>query len=233
MGFFEILLGKMGDVTNGGQIVLFASHNMGAINQFCPTSIWIHKGRMKKIGATDPIISAYLNGDNRYKSSGYSKYDDDFSKESQIREAGLRHKEGIVTQKFSCNESITLELLFQVYRKLPRLYGYLEIIKTDGTRVLVSDSFDTVLYPINNLAVDIHIPKITILVKTLAPDVYNTYLNFISDRAKSLNVDSPGIFYWVNLDGFTLNGGNTRLGFFSTLLFLEVNNLLNEQVSNK
>ena len=52
-------LGKMQDVAGNGRTVLFVSHNMSAVNQLCPKSIFLNKGRSEAFGKTNEIIALY------------------------------------------------------------------------------------------------------------------------------------------------------------------------------
>jgi lipopolysaccharide transport system ATP-binding protein len=61
--FQKKCLGKMSEVGQQGRTVLFVSHNMNAIAALCERCIWIHDGRLKRIGPTAEIIQAYLRGD--------------------------------------------------------------------------------------------------------------------------------------------------------------------------
>jgi len=53
-------LGKMGDVATQGRTVLFVSHNMVAVQNLCPRSIWIRDGQVGETGPTKGVVSKYL-----------------------------------------------------------------------------------------------------------------------------------------------------------------------------
>ncbi|NOY68280.1 MAG: ATP-binding cassette domain-containing protein [Deltaproteobacteria bacterium] len=59
--FQKKCLGKMGEVAKSGRTVLFVSHNMGAVAALCGNLILIEKGKIKKTGEPDNVISQYLN----------------------------------------------------------------------------------------------------------------------------------------------------------------------------
>lgn len=59
--FQKKCLGKMKDVTKEGRTVLFVSHNMGAINQLCPSSIMIEKGKIVAKGPSKELVQRYLS----------------------------------------------------------------------------------------------------------------------------------------------------------------------------
>jgi lipopolysaccharide transport system ATP-binding protein len=52
-------MSKMGDVAQEGRTVLFVSHNMGAIRSLCDSAAMLDGGRLKKIGPTPDVVSAY------------------------------------------------------------------------------------------------------------------------------------------------------------------------------
>lgn len=75
--FQKKCLGKMEEVTGQGRTVLFVSHNMIAVELLCPKAIWIESGRVIQQGASESVISDYLqNGrDNMNQKSGVFKFD--------------------------------------------------------------------------------------------------------------------------------------------------------------
>jgi lipopolysaccharide transport system ATP-binding protein len=61
VAFQKKCLGKMSDVSaKEGRTILFVSHNMGAIQQLCDRVIFIHDGKVKKIGETTETINSYI-----------------------------------------------------------------------------------------------------------------------------------------------------------------------------
>lgn len=221
--FQKKCLGKMGSVARDGRTVLLVSHNMGAIHQLCPKCVWLDNGRVRDQGATAPIVSAYLKSADASRGAVESVFAEDLRKEAQVRRVRLLDENEEPAQKFSCDEPITVDFLFQVHRPVPGLYGYLDISKADGTRILVSDSFDAPPNPLDNLDKGMYSIRIIIPARSLGPGDYRVYLNFTSDRASTWNVDSPGIVCTFRLDDLSSRRGNNRGGCFSTLLNWHVN----------
>lgn len=63
--FQKKCLGKMNEVSKGqGKTVLFVSHNMGAVQKLCKTGIYLDQGVISSVGATQYIISKYLQNSN-------------------------------------------------------------------------------------------------------------------------------------------------------------------------
>lgn len=61
--FQKRCLGKMRDVGKDGRTVLFVSHNMSALKSLCDKTVWLDQGRIVEIGASDHIVSNYLQHD--------------------------------------------------------------------------------------------------------------------------------------------------------------------------
>ncbi len=217
--FQKKCLGKMEGVAKEGRTVLFVSHSMSAIRQLCPTCLWIDNGRIEKAGPSSSVIDVYLTPAEMSARTGQSIFDEDPEKEFQLRTVRLLNEEGALTQRFDCDVPVIIELVCQVRRRVPGLYGYLSISRRDGTTVMVSDSLDVVPNPLDDLSVGMHLIRITIPARTLGPGDYAVYLNFTSRFSlKGFNVDTPGVVCGFHLDDNTSRRGNTRGGYFSTLL---------------
>jgi lipopolysaccharide transport system ATP-binding protein len=54
-------LGKMRDHTKFGRTVLFVSHNLGAVIDLCPRSIFLNKGQIVAEGPSREIVEQYLS----------------------------------------------------------------------------------------------------------------------------------------------------------------------------
>lgn len=65
-------LGKMKDISgNNGRTVLFVSHNMGAVQQLCTTSLVISNGQSVFRGSANKGIDFYLNTGNKSNEACY------------------------------------------------------------------------------------------------------------------------------------------------------------------
>lgn len=70
LAFQNKCLGKMEDASLGGRTVLFVSHNMPAITRLCSRALLLESGRVVMDGATNDVISTYLE---RSFSAGHSR----------------------------------------------------------------------------------------------------------------------------------------------------------------
>lgn len=57
--FKETALQKMYDLRDSGTTILFVSHSIGMVQNFCTEAILLHKGRMLASGETDEVIDRY------------------------------------------------------------------------------------------------------------------------------------------------------------------------------
>jgi len=83
--FQKKCLGKMEDVSkNEGRTVLFVSHNMGVISQFCSSAIMLNRGEIASEGRVDQVVDRYLafsdkideeyfNEDDSFKPGAFNK----------------------------------------------------------------------------------------------------------------------------------------------------------------
>ncbi len=71
VGFQKKCLQKMGDMRNSGRTVCFVSHNMAAVENLCPRSIWIDNGQLRMDGETGDVIQAYMSVFAGAKEGGY------------------------------------------------------------------------------------------------------------------------------------------------------------------
>jgi ABC-type polysaccharide/polyol phosphate transport system ATPase subunit len=63
--FQKKCLGKMDEIAESGQTVLFVSHNMGAVQNLCMRCILIESGITKMIGDTKDVVQAYIDDSER------------------------------------------------------------------------------------------------------------------------------------------------------------------------
>ena len=223
--FQKKCIGKMSDVSKEGRTVLFVSHNMGTINQLCPYTVWIHDGQIKKTGETASVVNDYLKF-NIASNDIIVNFQEDPSKDSQLRSIRPVNKDGVECQNYSCDEPVVFDMIYQVHRALPFLYGCFQISKDDGTIVLVSYSFDMNPNPFDGLPEGMHKVKVTIPPRTLAHGDYRLYFGTASKfSSRGFTVDECGTVCKFRLDDLTSFKGNKRLGHFSTLLNWDVSKL--------
>lgn len=103
MAFQKKCLGKMEDVASQGRTVLFVSHNMSAISSLCTKSILLDSGTVEGFGATEQMISLYLNA--KSNKSGISVDDSPIEKNKKVKIRSVR----ILNQHMEANADLTNE----------------------------------------------------------------------------------------------------------------------------
>jgi lipopolysaccharide transport system ATP-binding protein len=217
LAFQEKCLGKMSDVAKHGRTVVFVSHNMGAISALCPTSLWLDRGRVRKSGSTAEIVPEFVRSSGLDLSAGEVLFDPDERREAQVSRVRFLSSSGQVTPVGECSDSLTIEMLVDVRRRVGGLYAYLEVRLPNGTAVMMSDSLDSVPNPLDDLSVGQHVVTAMIPPRTLGHGNYDVIVSLASSSG-GFNVDSPGVVGSFSLHDSNSSRGDARPGFFSTLL---------------
>ena len=219
--FQKKCMGKMGEVSTGeGKTVLFVSHNMAAMRQLCPSCIWLANGKLKERGQTHQVVDHYL--DSTIINANSFALSIDENKEVHLRRIRIIDESGNERSHCNCDLPITIELIFNLKNAIPGLYGYISITKTDGTLVMVSDSFDNEPNSLDNLNPGSHNIHINIPARTLGAGSYFISTSFAKNyHSNTITIDSPGIVYSFCVFDETSYRGTApggRGGFFSTKL---------------
>lgn len=76
--FQKKCLGKMNEVSKGqGRTVLFVSHNMDAVKQIAPNSLFLKNGKIEMVENTDLVISNYLQESKHISDDYFFKLNSD------------------------------------------------------------------------------------------------------------------------------------------------------------
>lgn len=62
-------LKKMEEIRSKGTTIIFVSHALNQIRSFCDQVIWLEKGRIREMGASDKIVEEYLKNQSGDKKS--------------------------------------------------------------------------------------------------------------------------------------------------------------------
>ena len=86
--FQQKCLKRMNEVIREGATILFVSHNMKSVAEFCTRALLLEHGRLAKVGPTQEVISKYLNR------SGVDQLVDHESKTVLISKVTIRNNQG-------------------------------------------------------------------------------------------------------------------------------------------
>jgi lipopolysaccharide transport system ATP-binding protein len=218
LAFQEKCLGKISAVAGEGRTVIFVSHNMGAINTLCPTSMWLEDGRVREIGPTDVLVPSFVKSLGRNLHTGDVQIAYDPAREAQVRRARILSDTGELMPVGECSEPLVIELEVDVRERLRGMYAYLEVRQQTGTTVMMSDSFDTTPNPLDDLAIGVHIVRARIPRRTLGAGTYDVVVSLASISGREFQVDTPGVVASFALHDSSSSRGDARPGFFSTQL---------------
>ena len=151
------------DVATGdGRTVFFVSHDMGALSQLCELGIQLERGQVKTIGPVKDVIKAYMKaglGNN----AAYAEVRADPAKPGQFRSAAILHSDGSsLSTDFSCDEPITIRIVYEVRQVVAGTYLTFYLQNLEGTRVLFSDIRDMNPDIGERLGVGVHTFAVTI-----------------------------------------------------------------------
>jgi len=127
-------LGKMSDLRGSGRTVIFVSHDLGAIGQLCPRTVWMDGGSLRADGPSADVISAYQ------QSFGAPAAESHFSGAAagpvQLASVAVRDSLGHASAHIRRDEPFEVELRFEVAEAMPGLDLSIYAVNARGTRVI-------------------------------------------------------------------------------------------------
>ena len=150
--FQKKCLGKMGDVAKGGRTILFVSHNMGAINQLCATTLWIDQGRIVELGPTNSIINKYLTDGNLGNAGEFRAHtvkDAPGNEKARLWRVSVKNDRNETTNLINADSPVIIEIEYEIKTYLKNVRIAYRLIANDGTIVFTSSDTDPQGYGID------------------------------------------------------------------------------------
>jgi len=138
--FQKKCLGKMQDVNKkDGRTILFVSHNMAAISNFCKTSILMEKGTIVDSGFTRDVINTYFSS---VKTSGGEVLGKDIVVSNQndslkFKRIALVGNAG-VSNTFGLNEDVVCEIEYEVIKNNTKVVPSIQLLDKFGECILAT-----------------------------------------------------------------------------------------------
>jgi ABC-type sugar transport system ATPase subunit len=166
MAFQEKSFTKMKSIKQSGCAILFVSHSISAVRNFCDRAIWLNHGTIKACGAANNICEAYAEHMN--------------SKNIKVRDSSIVMATGttkgaieqrgmgtIILKSISLNKTIfemgdTIEIAFAM-EIMPNAPSY-------GIGIIIRDSKTNIATIINTIRDDIEVPPNRREVRLRIPD---------------------------------------------------------------
>lgn len=152
MFFQEKCINKMKEFVSGGKVVVFVSHSMPSIRNFCDRAIWIKDGENFKEGRPDLVCEEYEKFYNG-KNSQISPKSSDGSSYSNLNNLS-KYKIYIESLNINKSEFITDEDI-----KINIKLGFNKDITKYGVGVLVHDNNGKLITVFNTVRDDIYFNK--------------------------------------------------------------------------
>lgn len=140
--FQKKCLGKMKDVSGEGRTVLFVSHNMPSIRMLCDKCLYMEKGKMKSIGATDAIIGQYLADGYQLADASEGVIPGALSMyntgEAKFRKAYVTNSKSDMVTELDFQEPFKVEVELSAIKDLEQVSLTLFIVNQFGENVLMA-----------------------------------------------------------------------------------------------
>lgn len=140
--FQKKCLGKMNDVAREGRTVLFVSHNMNAINLFCPRAILLVQGHAVRDGISSSVVTEYLMGS--HESHGERVWSDPHTApgNDRVRLHAVRIiSDGQVTGDVEIQKEVFVEVEFWNFKPGALLSPSIHLLDKTGNPVLCSVNY--------------------------------------------------------------------------------------------
>jgi lipopolysaccharide transport system ATP-binding protein len=191
--FQKKCLNAMDNMRGGGRTVLFVSHNMGAIENLCPRTIWIDAGQIRMDGPTSDVIATYLATFAQSQQSGYDlrSITDGRGGNGAVRYTGIEFldADGGPAQLFRVGEPLRARLHYEVHEEVREPHFHFRIYNDTGTLVTT----------IGNWNSGVHIPTLPVGPGQIEFEVEN--LNLLAARYYiSLSIATTGRVYFDALE---------------------------------
>ncbi len=147
--FQKKCLTAMDELRSGGRTVIFVSHNMAAIENLCPRTIWIDGGKLRADGPTQQVIASYLATFSDAQRSGY-----DLEKVANRGGNGMMRftrvdfldERGEPTSVFRSGEPIRVRFHYKVNERMKNPDIALAIHSDLGTRITTVSTWQAGYY---------------------------------------------------------------------------------------
>lgn len=204
--FQKKCLGKMEDVSkNSGRTVLFVSHNMQTINNFCDYSILLNAGKIVNRGRTEEITALYLNQFREFNSYKDWPLEEKSSGGVWLKRMEILDRHGKDKEKFLMNEDILVKVTFEVLEDAQTICHSIAVLSSEDVVAFITMSSSDPMYkkPFNKgtYSAVCRIPG-----NLLNSGNYWLYTNISDEHHKPLVITDKEVSFEVFDDGLERGG---------------------------
>jgi ABC-type polysaccharide/polyol phosphate transport system ATPase subunit len=139
--FQQKCLGKMAEMTQAGRTVVFVSHDLGAIRQLCPRTVWLDEGRVKADGPSAEVIDEYLSSSAGGATS--VEFHPQGDQAVELLAVAVTDEQGAPMDVARRDRPFVINIRFATRTRLPDLDVGVNLIDQRGTYVLIETFSDT------------------------------------------------------------------------------------------
>jgi lipopolysaccharide transport system ATP-binding protein len=136
-------MGKMGEVSkNEGRTILFVSHNMGAIKNLCPHTLFMERGKVTMSGETGDVIERYLSGDAEI--DRYRVWEKDFpgKKGIELHSIKVLDENGSFENSLTSASTLKVAIEYELTEEIKDLRVAVNLLSFDGTEIFSTSDFN-------------------------------------------------------------------------------------------
>ena len=215
-------LGKISQVAQGGRTVLFVSHNMGAIRRLTSRCLLLDKGLLRADVPSAEAVELYMAHAAEGIECGVFVRDEapPEHRPFHVRQVTTRRDlDAQPVDRFDCDQEFVICIDYVASRRVPGLYGYINLLRADGSVIYEGDSRDSGVNTLDSIEAGQGALLIRIPPRILGAGSYQIYLSFASPLDPAgRNVDVPGIVGQFVIDDSRTLRGNRRNGYLSMIL---------------
>jgi ABC-type polysaccharide/polyol phosphate transport system ATPase subunit len=127
-------LGRMESMRNEGRTVVFVSHDLDAVTRLCSRVLWLDGGRIRALGPSDEVVSAYLASGRTF--AARQVFVEDPARPASVLSIAVLDESGNPTEALGREAPITFEVRFVVRERIPAFDMTVVVHNLRGVRVL-------------------------------------------------------------------------------------------------
>ncbi|MCX6733866.1 MAG: ABC transporter ATP-binding protein [Candidatus Peregrinibacteria bacterium] len=124
-----------------GKTIVFVTHDLGAVREFCNKAIYVKNGKMVASGLVDDVISQYIYTDKVYEITSSQTIKTHGEKEVEITKVEYLDKNGENNGKFISGDPLTLRVHYRKNKEVDSAVCGIAIYRADGLHVYGTNSY--------------------------------------------------------------------------------------------
>lgn len=177
--FQKRCLDRMIEIQQTGTTILFCSHSMHHVTQFCTRAMWLEQGRVKELGQAEAVIDHYI--DAAMQANGEPSESSPGSPADQSHpRCRVDAVELVPAPRVRRGEMLTVVIDFTVLEAADYVFGVAINRKDSGTRLVAETSLENG-HPVTPLAAGRYRFKLQLETSSLRAGTYTLFAGLLDD----------------------------------------------------